>query len=79
MIKKCNDFGAGGVSVAIGELAEGLRINLDAVPKSMKVLTVLSLPSRNPGKNGGYGGKENVDAFIKASKKRILRPHLLRK
>ncbi|XGU46317.1 phosphoribosylformylglycinamidine synthase [Fusobacterium necrophorum subsp. funduliforme] len=32
MIKKCNDFGAGGVSVAIGELAEGLKINLDSVP-----------------------------------------------
>ncbi len=33
LIKRCNDFGAGGVSVAIGELADGLLINLDAVPK----------------------------------------------
>lgn len=33
LIKKCNDFGAGGVSVAIGELTDGLEINLDAVPK----------------------------------------------
>ena len=33
MIKRCNDFGAGGVSVAIGELADGLSINLDAVTK----------------------------------------------
>jgi len=33
LIKKCNDFGAGGVSVAIGELADGLSINLDRVPK----------------------------------------------
>ncbi len=33
LIKKCNDFGAGGVSVAIGELADGLRVNLDKVPK----------------------------------------------
>lgn len=33
MIKRCNDFGAGGVSVAIGELTDGLMINLDAVPK----------------------------------------------
>ncbi|MBQ0042504.1 MAG: phosphoribosylformylglycinamidine synthase [Lachnospiraceae bacterium] len=33
IIKKCNDFGAGGVSVAIGELADGLDINLDLVPK----------------------------------------------
>ncbi len=33
MIKRCNDFGAGGVSVAIGELADGVKINLDNVPK----------------------------------------------
>ena len=33
MIKKCNDFGAGGVSVAIGELADGLVVDLDKVPK----------------------------------------------
>ena len=33
IIKKCNDFGAGGVSVAIGELADGLRVQLDKVPK----------------------------------------------
>ena len=33
LIKKCNDFGAGGVSVAIGELADGLKIDLDKVPK----------------------------------------------
>ena len=33
MIKRCNDFGAGGVSVAIGELADGLKIDLDKVPK----------------------------------------------
>lgn len=33
LIKKCNDFGAGGVSVAIGELADGLTVDLDKVPK----------------------------------------------
>ena len=33
MIKRCNDFGAGGVCVAIGELADSLDINLDLVPK----------------------------------------------
>lgn len=38
MIKRCNDFGAGGVSVAIGELAPGLDINLDAVPKKYEGL-----------------------------------------
>ncbi|MDR3559949.1 MAG: phosphoribosylformylglycinamidine synthase [Negativicutes bacterium] len=38
MIKRCNDFGAGGVSVAIGELTDGLKINLDAVPKKYEGL-----------------------------------------
>ncbi|MCQ2363714.1 MAG: phosphoribosylformylglycinamidine synthase, partial [Acidaminococcaceae bacterium] len=38
MIKRCNDFGAGGVSVAIGELTEGLDINLDLVPKKYEGL-----------------------------------------
>ena len=38
MIKRCNDFGAGGVSVAIGELADGLLIDLDAVPKKYEGL-----------------------------------------
>lgn len=38
MIKRCNDFGAGGVSVAIGELADGLDINLDVVPKKYEGL-----------------------------------------
>ena len=38
LIKKCNDFGAGGVSVAIGELADGLDVNLDLVPKKYEGL-----------------------------------------
>ena len=38
LIKRCNDFGAGGVAVAIGELAPGLRINLDAVPRKYEGL-----------------------------------------
>ena len=38
LIKKCNDFGAGGVSVAIGELADGVNINLNAVPKKYEGL-----------------------------------------
>jgi phosphoribosylformylglycinamidine synthase len=38
LVKKCNDFGAGGVSVAIGELADGLRIDLDVVPKKYEGL-----------------------------------------
>lgn len=39
LIKKCNDFGAGGVCVAIGELADGLDVNLDAVPKKYEGLS----------------------------------------
>ena len=38
LIKRCNDFGAGGVSVAIGELADGLVIDLNAVPKKYEGL-----------------------------------------
>ena len=38
LIKRCNDFGAGGVSVAVGELADGLHIDLDAVPKKYEGL-----------------------------------------
>ena len=38
MIKRCNDFGAGGVSVAVGELADGLNINLNAVPRKYEGL-----------------------------------------
>ena len=38
LIKRCNDFGAGGVSVAIGELSDGLEINLDLVPKKYEGL-----------------------------------------
>ena len=38
LVKKCNDFGAGGVSVAIGELADGLRVSLDKVPKKYEGL-----------------------------------------
>ncbi len=43
MIKRCNDFGAGGVCVAIGEIADSLDINLDLVPKNMMDLMELSL------------------------------------
>lgn len=47
LIKRCNDFGAGGVSVAVGELADGLHIDLNKVPKNMKVLTAPNLPFPN--------------------------------
>ena len=43
LIKRCNDFGAGGVSVAVGELADGLDISLDAVPKKYQGLSSTEL------------------------------------
>ena len=43
LIKRCNDFGAGGVSVAVGELADGLDIDLDAVPKKYQGLNSTEL------------------------------------
>ena len=42
LIKRCNDFGAGGVSVAIGELADGLFIDLNKVPKKYDCLLYTS-------------------------------------
>lgn len=51
LIKRCNDFGAGGVSVAVGELTDGLDINLDKVPKNMKALTARNWLFPNP-RNG---------------------------
>lgn len=48
IIKKCNDFGAGGVSVAIGELAAGLKIDLDKVPKNMRAWTARRSPFPSP-------------------------------
>jgi phosphoribosylformylglycinamidine synthase len=47
MIKRCNDFGAGGVSVAVGELAEGLKSILTRSQRSMRGSTEPSLPSAN--------------------------------
>ena len=57
MIKRCNDFGAGGVSVAIGELADGLDIDLDAVPKKYDGLDGTELAiSESPGAHGRSAG-----------------------
>lgn len=68
MIKKCNDFGAGGVSVAIGELADGLEINLDAVPKKYEGLDGTELAiSESQERMAVVVSRENVQAFIKAA------------
>ncbi|MBC8062957.1 MAG: phosphoribosylformylglycinamidine synthase [Clostridiaceae bacterium] len=65
LIKKCNDFGAGGVAVAIGELSDGLLINLDLVPKKYEGLdgTELSI-SESQERMAVVIQKENVEKFI---------------
>ena len=65
MIKKCNDFGAGGVSVAIGELADALDIYLDKVPKKYAGLNGTELAiSESQERMAVVINAENVDSFI---------------
>ena len=65
MIKRCNDFGAGGVSVAIGELADGLEINLDAVPKKYEGLDGTELAiSESQERMAVVVEKQDVAAFL---------------
>ncbi len=73
MIKKCNDFGAGGVSVAIGELADGLVINLDAVPKKYEGLDGTELAiSESQERMAVVVDKGDVNAFIDAAREENL-------
>ena len=73
MIRRCNDFGAGGVSVAVGELAPGLDINLDAVPKKYEGLDGTELAiSESQERMAVVVKKENVDRFIEAANKENL-------
>ena len=65
MIKRCNDFGAGGVSVAIGELADGLEINLNAVPKKYEGLDGTEIAiSESQERMAVVIEPHNVDAFL---------------
>ncbi|MBC8530475.1 phosphoribosylformylglycinamidine synthase [Gehongia tenuis] len=65
MIKRCNDFGAGGVSVAIGELADGLRIDLDRVPKKYEGLDGTELAiSESQERMAVVIRPEDMDEFI---------------
>lgn len=65
MIKRCNDFGAGGVSVAIGELADGLDIDLNAVPKKYEGLDGTELAiSESQERMAVVIEKENLDKFL---------------
>ncbi len=65
MIKRCNDFGAGGVSVAIGELADGLDIDLNKVPKKYEGLDGTELAiSESQERMAVVIEKENVEKFM---------------
>ena len=72
-IKRCNDFGAGGVSVAIGELADGLTIDLDAVPKKYDGLDGTELAiSESQERMAVVVEKENVKRFIEIANEENL-------
>ena len=65
LIKKCNDFGAGGVSVAIGELADGLTVDLDKVPKKYAGLDGTELAiSESQERMAVVVAPEDVDKFL---------------
>ncbi|PQL95169.1 phosphoribosylformylglycinamidine synthase [Apibacter adventoris] len=74
LIKKCNDFGAGGVSVAIGELAEGLEINLDVLPTKYEGLNGTELAiSESQERMAVVVDPKDVNTFIElAEKENIL-------
>ena len=73
LIKRCNDFGAGGVSVAIGELADGLRIDLDAVRKKYDGLDGTELAiSESQERMAVVVEAKDADAFIAAAEKENL-------
>ena len=74
MIKRCNDFGAGGVSVAVGELADGLEIDLNAVPKKYEGLDGTELAiSESQERMAVVVAEGDRDAFMKlASEENLL-------
>ena len=73
LIKRCNDFGAGGVSVAIGELADGLSIDLDAVRKKYEGLDGTELAiSESQERMAVVVAPEDADKFIAAAQEENL-------
>ena len=73
MIKRCNDFGAGGISVAIGELCDGLVINLDAVPKKYEGLDGTELAiSESQERMAIVLEAKDADAFLALAKEENL-------
>lgn len=80
LIVKCNDFGAGGVSVAIGELADSLDISLDSVPKKYEGLTGTELAiSESQERMAVVLAKETVEDFIKYAKEENLNATIVAK
>ena len=68
LIRRCNDFGAGGVSVAVGELADGLRIDLDKVPKKYEGLDGTELAiSESQERMAVVLAPEDTDRFVAAA------------
>ena len=73
LIKRCNDFGAGGVSVAVGELADGLDIDLNTVPKKYEGLDGTELAiSESQERMAVVVEAENVDKFLTLAGKENL-------
>lgn len=78
LIKRCNDFGAGGVSVAIGELADSLDIDLDAVPRKYEGLDGTELAiSESQERMAVVLAPEDVDAFCAAAAEENLESSLV--
>ena len=89
LIKRCNDFGAGGVSVAVGELADGLDIDLDRVTKKYEGLDgtelaisesqermAVALAASDVDEFMGYAAKENLEATVIATVTEDPRVHI---
>ncbi len=73
MIKRCNDFGAGGVSVAIGELADGLEIDLNAVPRKYEGLDGTELAiSESQERMAVVVAPEDSEAFLRLAEQENL-------
>jgi len=78
LIKRCNDFGAGGVSVAIGELADGLTIDLDAVRKKYEGLDGTELAiSESQERMAVVVAKEDAETFIAYAEKENLEAYIV--
>ena len=80
LIKRCNDFGAGGVSVAVGELADGLVINLDKVPKKYEGLDGTELAiSESQERMAVVVAKKDVEKFIEYAEKENIEASIVAK